>query len=275
MEKICVNLYGGKGLFGGKETPLRAETVFCDKADKCSLYKSGKCLNVTSPFSGRCKFGRVSTAQGYTSRAQKYHSFRNQYKDDETYNKLDYPSNCKIALVDDYVFVNVVFSRLKENEQGHYYVTETGFGSGVSWISLDKFSTDIIYQICSYRAYAMMGGEIKDYRVKHIPEFLYQLNFLMPELYKQFIAEYPQYDIKPNHVGKYAYISTLNKSSVLKDNHGNTFCFDGDYLVCENWRLSFVPFSAGVAEMRIPITETMKYKVTDNGQVTEDTIFEQ
>jgi hypothetical protein len=275
MEKICVNLYGGKGLFGGKETPLRAETVFCDKADKCSLYKSGKCLNVTSPFSGRCKFGRVSTAQGYTSRAQKYHTFRSQYENDETYNKLGYPSNCKIALVDDYVFVNVVFSRLKENEQGHYCVTETGFGSGASWIPLDKFSTDIIYQICSYRAYAMMGGEIKDYRAKHIPEFLYQLSFLMPELYKQFIAEYPQYDIKPNHVGKYAYISTLNKNLPVIDTYGNKFSFDGDCLISDNYKPSFAPFKAEKMSVRIEITDKMTAKITDNAQVTSETIFEQ
>ena len=32
MEQISVTLYGGKGLFGGKETPLEAELIFCDRA---------------------------------------------------------------------------------------------------------------------------------------------------------------------------------------------------------------------------------------------------
>ena len=275
MEKICVNLYGGKGIFGGKESPSRAETIYCDKCDKCSLYKKGKCLNVTSPFSGRCKFGKVNVVKGYTSRAQKYSSFQRQYKEDEAYNKLSYPSNCILAVIGNYVYVNVVFSRVKENEQGFLYVTETGFGGGVSWIPIEKFNFDLIYQICSYRAYAMMGGIITDYSAKKIPEFLYQLRMQMPELYTRFIAEYPQYDITPNHVGKYAYISTLSKDSELYDHHGNKFTFEGDCLVCKNWKLTFVPFSAGIAEMKIKITDKMTYRITDNSQVTEDTVFEQ
>ena len=83
-----------KAFLEGKK--IRAETIYCDKCDKCSLYKKGKCLNVTSPFSGRCKFGKVNVVKGkgYTSRAQKYSSFQRQYKEDEAYNKLSYPSNC-------------------------------------------------------------------------------------------------------------------------------------------------------------------------------------
>ncbi len=37
-EVIHVGLYGGKGLFGGKETALEASIVQCDKFDKCSFF---------------------------------------------------------------------------------------------------------------------------------------------------------------------------------------------------------------------------------------------
>lgn len=45
MKKINVGLYGGKGIFGGREEPLRSETIYCSDAENCSLYKAGKCLN--------------------------------------------------------------------------------------------------------------------------------------------------------------------------------------------------------------------------------------
>lgn len=248
MKKINVGLYGGKSILGGKEIPLRAEIIYCDKTDKCSLFINGMCLNVTAPFSCRCKFGDVSVITGYTSRAKKYYTFELQHKSDEMYGKLRHPNNCKIALIDDFVFI---------------------FVGGESWIPIKDFNTELIYKICTYRAQAMTK-----YKTEQIPEFLFQLNRLIPELYKQFITEYPQFDIKPNHIGKQAYINTLNKDSIIKDCHGNKFRFDGDYLVCENWKLSFVPFDAGVGELRIKITDRMTCEITDNEQVTENTIFE-
>lgn len=274
MKKINVGLYGGKSILGGKEIPLRAEIIYCDKTDKCSLFINGMCLNVTAPFSCRCKFGDVSVITGYTSRAKKYYTFELQHKSDEMYGKLRHPNNCKIALIDDFVFINVVFTRVALNDNGKHYVTESHFVGGESWIPIKDFNTELIYKICTYRAQAMMGGEITKYKTEQIPEFLFQLKRLIPELYKQFITEYPQFDIKPNHIGKQAYINTLNKDSIIKDCHGNKFRFDGDYLVCENWKLSFVPFDAGVGELRIKITDRMTCEITDNGQVTENTIFE-
>lgn len=45
MDKINVNLYGGKSIFGGRETPLEAEMTYCDKYKNCSFYKQGKCFS--------------------------------------------------------------------------------------------------------------------------------------------------------------------------------------------------------------------------------------
>lgn len=44
MDKINVDLYGGKSIFGGRETPLEAEITYCDKYKVCSFYKKGKCF---------------------------------------------------------------------------------------------------------------------------------------------------------------------------------------------------------------------------------------
>ena len=43
-KKINVGLYGD----GSRGARLRAEYIACDRAEECSLYKSGKCFNVTT-----------------------------------------------------------------------------------------------------------------------------------------------------------------------------------------------------------------------------------
>lgn len=56
---IDVKLYGGKSIFGGREKPLEAVVLSCDKSDKCSYHKNGTCRGVRS-FYGGCKFARTS-----------------------------------------------------------------------------------------------------------------------------------------------------------------------------------------------------------------------
>ena len=73
MEKINVQLYGGRSVFGGRETPLEADIIYCDCKDKCSLYKNGNCLNCRVLFGDQCKKGSVETIKGYTSRAVSCH----------------------------------------------------------------------------------------------------------------------------------------------------------------------------------------------------------
>ena len=274
MEKISVNLYGGKSIFNKKESPLRAEEVYCDNYEKCSLFKNNCCLSVTAPFSTRCKFGKVNRIQGYTSRAKKYKEFRTKYEKDETYGKLSYPSNCKIAIIDNNLFLDVGFAKIEESNN-EYNVNSVNFGSSENWIELEKFDCNLLYKICTYKPYAIMGGEITSYKEKYIPDMLLQLKKLLPELYNDFITKYPEFDKAPNYIGKYAYIKTLVKDSVLIDSNGNKFIFNGEYLICENWKSAFVPFDSKTSEMRIKVTDDMKYKINDNSQANENTIFKQ
>ena len=58
MEKINVQLYGGKGIFGGRETPLEADVIYCGNKDNCSLYKEKKCLLCRSFGGDTCKKAR-------------------------------------------------------------------------------------------------------------------------------------------------------------------------------------------------------------------------
>lgn len=272
--KIGVNLYGGKGIFGGRETPLRAEVVHCDEYENCSLYKQGKCLEVTAPFSTGCKNGKTEVHNGYTSRARKYHSFRTQWEKDETYGKLHYPNNVRIAIAGKYIYLNLGYAYIKKDDAGNYDIKDRGFGSAESWIEKQEFDTNLLRRVCNFVPRSMMGDKIRDYWEKVIPEMLFQMRDLVPTLYNQFILENPEWDKLPDFVGKYAKISTLDKNIPLKDSKGNVFAFEGEYLVCKNCNLSFAPFGAKTAEVRIKITDDMITKITNNNQVTENTVFE-
>ena len=55
QEKLInVDLYGD----GSRDSRLRAEYIYCDHADVCSVYKEGKCFRKTTLFGVRCEFGR-------------------------------------------------------------------------------------------------------------------------------------------------------------------------------------------------------------------------
>ena len=115
FQKINVALYGGKGIFGGRETPLEADIIHCDKSDVCSFYKQQKCLNLRSPLSPYCKFGKRQTVKGYTSRAKKYYTFREKYTKDEVYSKLKYPQDWAVASIGDYILLNLIWLTVEKD----------------------------------------------------------------------------------------------------------------------------------------------------------------
>lgn len=281
MNKINVDLYGGKGLFKGKETPLEADIIYCDTAEKCSLYKEGKCLNCRSFGGTRCQKGKVTTVRGYTSRAKKYYEFKSTYKNDETYGKLDYPKNY-VGLIDDTLYLNLHYVRVATpredekwcaNEWG-YVIGDVGFCSGTFFININEINIDLLAKILSYKPQAWMGGEIKGYQKEVVPNLVNELKKVVPSLYKKLIFKYPQFNKEPNYVGRYAYMKTLVDGSVIIDCHGNRAIKKGDTLYCENFKRGFIPFNGEVAECIIKIGDKQKYQVTDNSQCDENTMFD-
>ena len=73
----------------------------------------------------------------------------------------------------------------------------------------------------------MMGGEIGDYQKKSIPSFLLHLREKDPEMWQKLISERPELDVKPNNIGREAYIKTLKPGI-------NIGAYDNRYPV--NWK---------------------------------------
>lgn len=272
MDKINVNLYGGKSIFGGKETPLEAEITYCDKYKECSFYKQGKCYSA-GRWKQNCKFGRKCRERGYTSRAKKYYEFKRRWDNDECRNKLEEPNNI-VGKIGDTFVLNTGY--LYENGSGKYYIDTHFSQAPLIYVSKEKFTNNLIKLICDAKPRTIFeSAEIKSYQGKIVPRFLYELKTEFKEIYDNFIKQYPEYENKRiNFVGREAYINTLKNGSELVDCHKNIWKIENDYLVCyeDNTRLH-LPFKGGPTEIRIKITEKMTYRIANNEQVTEKTKF--
>lgn len=169
MKKINVNLYGGKGLFGGRETPLEAEEIYCDRYEQCSYYQAGKCLKCRAFLAPTCKFGRTNTIKGYTSRARKYYSFKNTYENDEVYSKLKYPSE-PVAIMGDTLYIHYCYGTVrKRTEQDEkwvkdvdgYIIKTSNYKSSV-FIPLNEVTNNLLFAIFSNKPRAIMGSHISE-----------------------------------------------------------------------------------------------------------------
>jgi hypothetical protein len=287
MKKIHVNLYGGKGIFGGKETPLEADEIYCDRSEQCSFYKEGKCLRCRSFLAPTCKFGRNSITKGYTSRAKKYNEFKSKYKNDEVYGKLEYPTRLA-AVIGDTLYMNLKFTlvRKKRDEEktysrcyrcvDGYEISEVGFSNGSCFIPFADITNDLLYGIFSYNPQAMMGGVITKYQEEVVPEVLQDLKKVAPDIYNKFIAEYPKYDIATNYIGKKAYVNSLKPGTIFRYK-GYDWLYDGEYVSTEHFDLGLnSPWwtDGKYSEtVKIKVSDKMTIEIADNSIVDEDTRF--
>lgn len=287
MKQINVDLYGGKSIFGGKEEPLVARYIHCDSADKCSLYAEGKCLNVYCPWTEECPFGKMSSVKGYTSRAAKYYEFKNNIKQDPTYEKLNYPSDSSlVCIVEDTLIIRlrwVVVQPYCADRKYNYNdkIINNKWVLSDPWEGYDKIkklvitkeecTPEILNEFFSFIPYSLMGGRIDKYQESVVPSIVTELKRKVPEIYKSLVDKYPKYIKEDNWIGKIAYIYSLVDGSTLTTDKGR-FVKEGEYLT-GTYRSSFLPFSANVADLKIKITEKMTYEIDDNSQVNENTVF--
>jgi hypothetical protein len=279
MEVIHVGLYGGKGIFGGKETPLRAEVVSCDKCNECSYYKNAQCLNVTSPFSNRCKYGNVNIAQGYTSRANKYYEFKYKYEKHEKYAKLSHPPQ-KLGVIGDVIVFPYPLVYIKNEVTGEYTIHDPGFSSSIAFINKDKFTVDFINKLCTFRPQAMMGGSIVQYQQEIVPKFIAHLKEVLPDLYFEFTKKYPQYIKDVDYIGRKALLKTINPSDVCYKSanypeFNSTWHWDGEFITYKKGFVSDLKVTDNyeIVEVKIRPTDKSITKIVNNDQVNGETVF--
>ncbi len=278
MEVINVNLYGGKGLFGGKETPLEASIISCDRYEQCSYFKSNQCLNVRSFLSPRCKYGHVNTIKGYTSRAAKYYDFKKKWEHHEKYSKLKYPPR-KLGLIGNEIVFPYPFISIK-TEGESVVLSDPGFGAKIAFIEKEMFSVDLIKRLCNFRPYAFMGGVIKDYQAKTVPLFLAHLKEVFPDKYEELCEEHGELAQEVSYIGRSALLKTINPSDVhYKSKNYPQFNeewhWDGETLTyLDGYVNSFnVTKDYEIAEIKITPSDKSVITISSNEQVTDETVF--
>ncbi|MFC0903678.1 hypothetical protein ACFHWD_03115 [Clostridium sp. MT-14] len=279
-EKIInVGLYGGKSLFGGREKPLEASIIKCDKYDKCSYYKNNQCFNVRSFGSGYCKHGKIDNVQGYTSRAKKYYDFKNKWQNHESYGKLNYPSN-KLGIIDNEVVLPYTYIEIIESKDGEFDIKVPYFSSSVSFIEYGKFDIKLIKRICDFQPQAMMGGQITDYQKKIVPLFLAHLREILPERFNEFKNKYPDYIQEINYIGRKALLKTIKPSTVYYKSRSypefnEEWYWDGEILIYKKGYIPKFNIIKGydIVEIKIIPSDKAVITISDNNQVAKDTIF--
>jgi len=275
-EIIDVGLYGGKSIFGGREAPLEASIVSCDKHHECSFFKEGTCLMVRAAFSRGCNYGTRQTVKGYTSRAKKYHQFKNEWESHEQYNKLKHPPE-KLGIIGDTIYFPYSFIQINED----LTIEGPSFGgTRAVYIPRSFFTTDLIKRICAFRPQAIMGGEITDYQKKTVPLFLSHLKEVLPARYKAFKEDYPELVGEINYVGRKALLKTLKPSKVnyISKSYSELnqeWYWDGELLHYQKGYVSNLNMTNDyeVEQFVIRPSDKSTIKITNNDQVQDSTVF--
>ena len=268
---INVNLYGD----GSRNSRRRAEYIYCEKAQECSAYKEGKCFCVTTLFGVSCKVGRVANVDGGTKQSKGFYRVSEAAKSNEKYAKLKYPHNIYITKIGEKAFLTLPYIRIEELGDNDLSCHDPGFGCNNLLTNSERLTPPNIHKICSYMPRALMGGTISKYETDIVPMFLKQLSKVFPEKYFGFVSMYPEFENKKiNYIGMRAKLSTCNRTEKYNDYNVNVFHFEGDFIVCENWKSAFNPFSSEEAYVKVKVTDSMIITITDNNQVTDDTVFE-
>jgi len=278
MDVINVDLYGGKGIFGGRETPLEAAVISCDRYEQCSYFQNNQCLNVCSFLSPTCKYGRVSNVKGYTSRAAKHHAFRDKWRKHEKYDKLVYPPQ-KIGVIGDEIVFPYPYITIRKKEED-YLLDSPGFGSSIAFIEKENFTIDLIKRICDFRPRSIMGSRIIDYQEKIVPLFLAHLKEVLPDIYAEYAEKYGLTEKSINYVGRKALLKTILPSDVFYKNNqypnlSETWHWDGQSLLYSKGHISKVNITKDyeIETLKIIPSDKSTIVISDNEQISKETIF--
>lgn len=165
-----------------------------------------------------------------------------------------------------------------DKDSDNYYTARSNYISESSYVPIDRFNIDLIYNIATFKPKALLGGVISDYKDKIIPDFLLSLSKLMPTIYNEFITKYPEWNLAPNYIGKVAYINSL-KSRTKFIKHNTEWLYDGEYIIAENMDLGLSnPWwhgnNASENIVKIKVSNKMTITINDNSIVDENTRFE-
>lgn len=247
----------------------RMEAFVCEYEGECQHYKNGKCV-CENLFFGKikCPHSRFVRDTGLTKRANGFGKKANQWK--ETYKTEIQIDNKCICECGDYIYLPYpyldvygikVFPEIKEDH----------------FVEKSLFDVEKIHRLMKWQPRSLMGGIIESFQENEVPKFKRQLKERFPALYEEYIKAHPEMKEEvevacKNHVGRKAYLNTLNEGAVYIDCHRNRWEKRGEWLVCDNYSTWLaVGKKSRVCMQQIVGDEIVPVYSNDN--VSEKTIF--
>lgn len=284
MSIIDVKLYGGKGIFGGKETPLEAQIISCEKHDVCSLFKNGQCRALRAS-KGRCEHAKGSVVRGYTSKASKYREFKSTWQNHEKYDALK-ETFSYFDIIDGVLSIHtdMILSKKQDHQMSSYDKYADGYSFTTCWnndrentykngfkIKVDELTTEHLNVIYNLKPRALFDdGEISSYKKEFLRDFTVFIKDTLPELYIAYDEKYGFPII--NYVGKKALLSTINPGEVIVGKHKATW--DGTNIIVKGDKPIWAMFKE-VDEVMTIVKPSKGYtiEITNNDQVNDKTVF--
>lgn len=270
MEKeniLDVSMFGGKGLFGGRETKLEAVVSRCKFSETCEALKQGRCA-ANNPMREVCESLETESVTGYTSRAKKYYSFKSKWESHEKYSavkkglrRFEYIGENRIRIQLSYIDV----ARAIHGHKG-YSAMSTG---EPFYIDRDIFNLEMLLNIMSSYSNSLLGGSLSKSSIHSKEEMLLAIKDLDIELYNKYI-EATGHEI--SYIKKEAYIKTLKPNVSLTEG----WYWDGEYLsrkLRTSVNCNLIRGFAYGEEVFIKPAEDSIIVIEDNTWVDEDTKF--
>ena len=265
MTVIHANVYNPcKSLFFKAKANDRAEcqTIDCSNSE-CPLLSRKQCYMRGGLAPNRCPYGTYSRASGPTKRAASFYSWINEQK--EKYKGvpfLDIPPD-KIEFIGDYVLLP--YAHMTMCQAVPFRSRGGMMSSGDAFLPKENWTLETVISLITFRPQALFGGEITSYNKEVVPQFLLHLREADKGMWAQLIAVMPALDVKPNHVGRKAILSTLRSPIEWVESAGKypvRWRWDGEYLHTE----SMNAFSGTWGNVKVKSVE-IKAKPADRADI--------
>jgi len=219
LEEINVTMFGGKGIFGGRETRKEVVVSSCAFADDCEALKAGRCAS-SNPRLESCVNMKTKTVQGYTSRAMKYGEFVRKWKGHDKYGVVKNGLKRFEHVGNNLIRINLPHINIEKALNG-----QSGYSSMNSgkehYINKDEFGVEELKKIMESYSINLMGGRLDNKKEKE--EMLLAIKEVDRKLYDKYIKETGTII---DYVGKKAYLNTLKPNVQLTDG----WFWDGEYM---------------------------------------------
>lgn len=292
FKEITSCLYGGKGLFSGKNNPYKSHVVQCNSSNKCPLYGNNQCLMAERLRLKKCIFGKVVNEYGTSYRAKSYYDLKSKTTARESYGKLK-SANVKFTYINGYYFIDTTYcSFWKNNETNTYQIRSlydfpfNGWDSDIEkkkwsyckeyhFFEEQELTVGLLKDILDFKPQAAFGGVIDSYQREIIPQMKAEILKFAPKLAESIGIK------SVNYVGMKGQLNTL-KSPLDFEVRGLKYHWDGKYVTTTERDVvdSFKISSTWTGAIGEPIETYVRFKpfdelyieIEDNSWVKQDSV---